>query len=777
MKHFSKALSFVLLAVIAAGENGFARITDGSPLDVYAALKNLRFDAARVYEVEDLAFNKDRARFVLTKGKLYLSEPVAGRVTGAVFLGDGRFQLTPPNAIERAQVRRFLDKDSLNETFSAAYFRFTDETLEGALADLRPIREDSPDKVGELHAEISKQLLEERRYNLASRTARDFFDPTKDGFFLAVLEHQPRALVLPNYFIFAFDPQMREEVVAYRFYANRAKKPFYTLCSFHRASDYRNGALLHLDEPGKDAIRVHDYILHVKLSTGSDIEAKAELHYVALKEPVRFVTFDLFHELTVDSVKDAAGASLPFIQEEKESGFSVILNDPPTLSAEDTLQVYYHGEALAEPRHGNFSLKDKSHWYPRYGYLVPATYDLTLEYPTRSTAVAVGHRVAYNEENGRVRARWKLNVPSLAAAFAYGAFDSTSLRTHDAKPLRVFSTKRQRGSTRERIAGDVANSLYLFEHLLGGYPHGHLDVVESAGLASHGYPGLLFLSRTDFETQLEGVNEALRGHEVAHQWWGNLVGWESYHDQWLSEGFAEYFGALVVQFLLDDDKTFFEILDGWKTDLLERGHIGVSVGLRRFGFSKSDLSKSDGLDAGPIWLGSRLGDRYPIDYYLITYEKGAYVLHMLRTLLRDFETESDARFWAMLRDFVHTYKGKCADTQDFKRVVEEHLQQDMTWFFDQWVYGTGVPTYIYTSDIDATESGFWVDMRVRQEEVSPAFKMPIPIGIEFETGEKRVERIVMQGNEKRFRLGPFKQRPVEVIFNDYDGVLARVKKE
>ncbi len=268
--------------------------------------------------------------------------------------------------------------------------------------------------------------------------------------------------------------------------------------------------------------------------------------------------------------------------------------------------------------------------------------------------------------------------------------------------------------------------------------------------------------------------EALRGHEVSHQWWGNLVGWQTYHDQWLSEALAAYSGAIVTQFILEEDATFFQILEGWRNDLLNKGHIGVSAGLKRFGFSKQDLSKSDGLKAGPIWLGRRLGEKFPIDYYLIIYEKGAYVIHMLRTMMRDFETGSDEKFWLMLADFVKTYKGTRASTLDFKKIVEKHTGQNMDWFFEQWIYGIDVPTYTYSYDI-FKKGEYWVDLQVSQKDVPADFKMLIPVTVQTDNDKKSTQLIDMEGAKKSFRLGPFKSLPQKIKFNAFDGVLARAR--
>ncbi|HEX9652361.1 MAG TPA: hypothetical protein VGA99_01510, partial [bacterium] len=242
-----------------------------------------------------------------------------------------------------------------------------------------------------------------------------------------------------------------------------------------------------------------------------------------------------------------------------------------------------------------------------------------------------------------------------------------------------------------------------------------------------------------------------------------------------SEAFAEYSGALLAQHVVEDEETFVEILEGWRNDLLEKGHIGVSLGLRRFGFSKTDLVQSQGLEAGPIWLGLRLGSKFPVDYYVVTYEKGAYVLHMLRLLLHDFDTDSDERFWTMMADFVAAYRGQRATTNDFKRIVEKHVGEPMEWFFDQWIFDVEVPAYFYSYTISNSGDEYWLDLSVRQEEVAPDFKMFIPIGIQLQE-KKLTELIWMQGREQPFRLGPFPEKPSKIIFNDFDCVLARVKQ-
>jgi aminopeptidase N len=141
-------------------------------------------------------------------------------------------------------------------------------------------------------------------------------------------------------------------------------------------------------------------------------------------------------------------------------------------------------------------------------------------------------------------------------------------------------------------------------------------------------------------------------HEVAHQWWGHLVGPKTYHDEWLSEGFADYSAGLFLQVTGGDSK-----LRGY----LEAQKEAIIAPLRN--------SSMRACDAGPIWLGRRLStDKNPDAYSRLVYSKGAYVLHMLRMMFYNYNTKDDSRFIAMMRDFATTHRGRGASTDDFRAV-------------------------------------------------------------------------------------------------------------
>ena len=210
------------------------------------------------------------------------------------------------------------------------------------------------------------------------------------------------------------------------------------------------------------------------------------------------------------------------------------------------------------------------------------------------------------------------------------------------------------------------------------------------------------------------------------------------------------------------------MVENWKNDILHKGNLQFE----RYGFGKLDESLTMGSESGPIWLGHRLSSsRSPVDYHILVYEKGAYVLHMLRMMMKDFNKGGDERFLAMMQDFVKTYTWKNATTEDFRRVAEKHMGMNLKWFFDQWVYGTAVPTYSFKWRTEPGPGGKTVlILDVKQSGVPDQFKMPIPFHLDFGKDRYAIIRQVVDAPSKTFRVNlPAKPRNVE--FNFYNSVL------
>ena len=266
-----------------------------------------------------------------------------------------------------------------------------------------------------------------------------------------------------------------------------------------------------------------------------------------------------------------------------------------------------------------------------------------------------------------------------------------------------------------------------------------------------------------------GYWKVVAPHEVAGQWWGNTVGFDSYRDQWMSEGFADMSASLYIQLIDHNHQKFIEFWDDERTALLERNSMGFRAN-----------------DAGPLTMGYRTSnDRtgFNVSQDLI-YPKGAYILHMLRMMMWTAQT-GDQNFKNMMHDFVQSYTGHAATTEDFKAVVEKHMTPDMQrigngkmdWFFDEYVYGTALPTCKLDSSFDKNSDGDVVlSMKMTQSGVDERFRMLVPLYFELADGRiANFGRVTMVGNtsqEGKIPIKGLKDIPRRAIVNYYDDVLA-----
>src|SRR6185295_14570069 len=182
---------------------------------------------------------------------------------------------------------------------------------------------------------------------------------------------------------------------------------------------------------------------------------------------------------------------------------------------------------------------------------------------------------------------------------------------------------------------------------------------------------------------------------------------------------------------------------------------------------------------GPIGHGWRANTgELPTAYGSQVYGRGALVLHMLRGMLRD-ATGGDQAFLDVLRDFLRTHRGGVASTRDFEAALARRVPGDWSWFFDEWVRSTVIPTYRWSYEIASTpnvEGKYVATLKVRQSDVPEGFRMSVPVEVEFADGRTERRRVMVDEAEKTFSLA-FPERPKEMMFNPESEVLARVRRE
>jgi aminopeptidase N len=245
------------------------------------------------------------------------------------------------------------------------------------------------------------------------------------------------------------------------------------------------------------------------------------------------------------------------------------------------------------------------------------------------------------------------------------------------------------------------------------------------------------------------------------------VGWASYHDQWLSEGFAEFSAGLFLQQAVGKDwrKDYIEFWERLRERILEKNNFGVAP-----------------TDAGPLWMGVRLiSPRTESAYQNVTYPKGAYVLQMLRSIMYSPD-DGDKPFIAMMHDFVESHRERPATTESFKAIVEKHISKlmnlygngRMDWFFDEWVYGTQVPRYHFEYQVAPSDGGkVKLHMTITQSEVDEHFVMLVPIFGDFGNGMVRLGQVAIAGNTSRNVDMLLPGQPKKVALNAYKEILER----
>ena len=375
--------------------------------------------------VNNVVIKKEGAEFTLRSGELYFLPPVEGRITGAVFIGDGELSLAPPTEVEKNSLKIFTDQPTLTEQFSNLVLRFTDKTFDEIKASPNAAMRTGGPQAGrarDLYRDNQQLLRKRLRDNRELRTLADIYAPARPGFFNAFIEGRRY-----NKLVYVFDPlgipevspeipEVSPEEVGLFSYGE-TDRGFWT--AFHRAEEYGNGTATSSEDHRVVDITHHEIDSSIK---GTRIIATDRLTLRALLPGTRVVPFDLYRTLRVGRVQDEQGRNLSFIQESKDedADLGIILPEPVETGKIYKLTVSYDGEdALRDSGGGNFILIPRDTWYPNNGgkEFDRAIFDITFRYPKNMTFVGTGAPVGPDTRQGDLTVtRWSSGATELAVA-------------------------------------------------------------------------------------------------------------------------------------------------------------------------------------------------------------------------------------------------------------------------------------------------------------------------------------------------------------------------
>ena len=742
---------------------------------IYQQLRGL-LPGKDVITINHLEMRRDAATLTLRQGSIAFYSVVNGKVTGAVFKGNGHIHITPPTAEERHNLSLFNHQEEFDEDFDEVVLRFTDSTAD----ELRKASTGSasPDKA---YAGAEEDLRNFTRHhlhvNFDLRLLQDVLSPVPGGFFLAAIHGQKNA-----HLFFIFDPQgvrglVPEEVALlnWKWGDDVATYPL----AFHRAAEYADGTASGNEHNAAYKILSED--LDVSIAYSGFLSSIATIVVRAEQDGVAVIPFDLnsdrFSSLNVSRVEAGNGEFLDFVQEKKEDDpdFGVALARPLKKGETATLKIAYGGkDVVFNVGGGNYYPTARWDWYPNsfQGFGDYATYHMLFHVPKGLQVVATGTKVSEKTEGKITTTEWKTDIPLPVVGFSLGDFTMKEAKieskqggsltidayaNNDTPDTSYAGTAMIDQSTYSYAIGSMSTKPMLpmelsqgttaaniYSSYFGPLPFSHISLTQqSACLYGQSWPMLVYLPICGFmdttQQHFLGVGgesvynrkhmywKVVTPHEVAHQWWGQTVGFRSYRDQWMSEGFADASASIFLQATRPKPDEFLEF---WKEErklLTEKND---------FGFRPNDV--------GPVTMGFRLSSpKTGWDIYgNLVYPKGAYILHMIRMMMWTTK-EGDERFKATMHDLADTYRLQAATTEDFKAIIEKHMspQMDldgngkMDWFFNQYVYGTDLPAYHFEGDVKPSGSGASLHFKLVQSGVSSDFKMLVPIYIEFTDGK------------------------------------------
>jgi hypothetical protein len=721
----------------------------------FDGLIKLVLDDTRQFAVRDLTVHSTDMKLTMASGAAFVAQSADG-ITALVLRGSGTLEFTPPDPAEQAQLRVVSGRPALRTSVDSAFIRVNPKEFASHVAgfNLTPSAVDAAElaRARELFARMAPQS-----FNV------DLHDIGEQGWSLTpgaenlVAELKTKAL---GWLTYARAPNEPEDVTLV------SREAGHVLSSYVSPERLAKRGRVY-DEDAETPYDIERCELDVTFDPSRfQLSGRAALLIKVKAERVATLIFRLDDALAVTSVSTPGFGRLLAMRVVGQDRVLVSLPGVVSRGAELVVEFTYTGRLAPPPldREALLPVSDDQQrpspqaqpaeifqpdpeplliysgrvaWYPQsfVSDYAPASmrYTVPAEYNVAASGSLVRSSLSTVDDPAKPGGTRSLRSVEFAAArpvrylgCVIGRFAPAG-RARVEVPgavvnLEVLATPRELGKTRQ-LHARVAEIVQLYAKTIGEAPYPDLTVAVADDNIPGGHsPAFLTILRqplptTPFDWRSDVVAfhdypNFLLAHEVAHQWWGQAVGWQNYHEQWLSEGLSQYFAALYVGSSLGD-ASMRKVL----------GHMRASA-----------LAASA---RGPISLGYRLGhiENDGRTFRTIVYNKSAVVLHMLRQLIGD-----DA-FFAGLRRFYRDHRFQKAGSDDLRAAFEAETPIRLQRFFDRWILTPGLPRLKVTSRLE--EGGLTAAVRI--EQIGPIFDLPVTLAVEYADG--RTEEITIPVTE------------------------------
>jgi hypothetical protein len=768
-------------------------IFDQKTVSTVENIYRLTVNARQQFDVKNFTIVAEDLELTMAQGSVFTVDTDQG-ITGLVLLGQGEMNFHPTPRTEIEQVRIYAGADRLESRFDAAYVRlgtfeshadrnllvpraavdprdlrraqdiFREESAKSFIIDLADLTRDTWSLLlgsDDFLAEIRTRRWDTLTYARSNSEAED----------ITLFERKRQK----NIAVYA---SKDKELARGRFYNEDDLSP-YDVLDYQIDSSY-NPERQFLDGQTVMQVRVRaENLGQITLRLNNTLA-------------VRSITSDRFGRLFYLRVanQNTVLINLPQILARGDDmtltvGYAGRIDpqdaERELISLQNQTSADFADEPVFPKMEQSFLYSNRSYWHPQPAITDYATATISITVPQPYAVVASGTI----EANSPVSGTSVDNQPARTFTFnaerplRYLAFLVTKLtradkRTvtfdqkavtasaanagtvaledavYDRMELTVEAHQRQQGRGRN-LADRAEDIVKFYETLIGDSPYGTFTLAVIEGQLPGGHsPGYFAALNQVLSTStvtwrndpaaFQGYPEFFLAHELAHQWWGQAVGWRNYHEQWLSEGFAQYFAALYA----------------------EKFRGGEIFGDVMKQMSRWAMQESP---AGPVYLGYRVGHikNDSRSFRAIVYNKGAVVVHMLRLLVGD-----DA-FFRGVRRFYSESRFSKVGTDSLRQAMEEESGQPLDRFFERWIYNSSLPRVAFTYRVEGQEAV------LQFEQGDEVFDLPIVVTLTF--ADRREVTVVVPVTDKSVEHRvPLQGTLVKAEIDRDAGVLAELVK-